>query len=193
MHSVSKLILMQCGRDDKAACGNMQLCTGLKACIEGTIHASIQLPPPMTPYTSQRTTSPLPPQPMTHPMTSHSLTPKFNHPSTPNSTQVDTKIPDNPEVHFLSAARNGFNELGCMNMLWEVWHQWPAGSRFTHNLYRRKCRLALNGPPGTKPVILLSCKGGMQRCVWGMILYRIGLMPLAESLQRSEPSILQPW
>ena len=29
--------------------------------------------------------------------------------------------------------------------------------------------------------------------MWGMILYGIGLMPLAEALRQSEPSVLQPW
>ena len=33
----------------------------------------------------------------------------------------------------------------------------------------------------------------MQGCVWGMILYGIGLLPLAEDLRRRDPSILQPW
>ena len=42
MHAVSKLVLMQCGLDNKEACGNTQLCAGLKAGIEGAIHASIQ-------------------------------------------------------------------------------------------------------------------------------------------------------
>ena len=33
----------------------------------------------------------------------------------------------------------------------------------------------------------------MQGCVWGMILYGIGLMPLAEALRPSDQSVLQPW
>ena len=33
----------------------------------------------------------------------------------------------------------------------------------------------------------------MQGCVWGMILYGIGLMPLAETLRCLDPSVLQPW
>ena len=33
----------------------------------------------------------------------------------------------------------------------------------------------------------------MQGCVWGMILHGIGLMPLAETLRRSDPTVLQPW
>ena len=33
----------------------------------------------------------------------------------------------------------------------------------------------------------------MQGCIWGMILYGLGLMPLAEHLWQSDSSILQPW
>ena len=33
----------------------------------------------------------------------------------------------------------------------------------------------------------------MQGCVWGMILYGIGLLPLAKDLRLHDPSILQPW
>ena len=75
----------------------------------------------------------------------------------------------------------------------KVRHRWPAGSRFAYNLYRHECRLILCGPPGTEPAILLSREGVMQGCMWGMILYGIGLMPLAEALRQSDPSVLQPW
>ena len=78
-------------------------------------------------------------------------------------------------------------------MLWEVRHRWPAGSQFSHNLYHHECRLILCGPPGTDPAILMSREGVMQGCMWGMILYGIGLMPLAEALRQSDPSVLQPW
>ena len=33
----------------------------------------------------------------------------------------------------------------------------------------------------------------MQGCVWGMILYGIGLLPLAEHLRQADASVLQPW
>ncbi len=112
---------------------------------------------------------------------------------TPDPTQTDTITPDDPEVHFLTDARNGFSELSQMALLWEVQHRWPTGSRFAYNLYRHECRLILCGPPGTKPAIRLSREGVMQGCVWGMILYELGIMSLAEHLQQSDSSILQPW
>ncbi|KAL7474032.1 hypothetical protein ACHAW6_000031 [Cyclotella cf. meneghiniana] len=80
-----------------------------------------------------------------------------------------------------------------MEMLWEVQHRWPAGLRFAHNLYRHECCLILRGPCGTTPAILLSQEGVMQGCMWDMIIYGIGLMPLAETLRRSDPTGLQPW
>ena len=39
----------------------------------------------------------------------------------------------------------------------------------------------------------MSREGVMQGCVWGMILYGLGLMPLAEHLRQSDSSILQTW
>ena len=192
MRAVSKLVLMQCGMDGKAACGNTQLCVGLEAGIEGAIHASMQCASNTMPFPEERT----------HPDTSTGDPPPQPEPPD-NETQIPTNTPNapagyphtlpDPDVHFLTDARNGFGKLSHMAMLWEVWHRWPAGSRFAHNLYRHECRLILRGTPGTAPAILLSREGVMQGCVWGMILYGIGLMPLAETLRRSDPTVLQPW
>ena len=195
MRAVSKLVLMQCGRDGKAACGNTQLCAGLEAGIEGAIHASIQrattddtlhFPEDDLPSAPENTDPP----DDTTPNDTETHTP---HGDTHTTTVAHPHAPEDPDVHFLSDARNGFNELSRMAMLWEVRHRWPAGSRFAYNLYRHECRLVLRGPPGTNPAILLSREGVMQGCVWGMILYGIGLMPLAERLRREDPTVLQPW
>ena len=35
-----------------------------------------------------------------------------------------------PSGTMLVDARNGFNELSCLEMLWNVQHRWPAGARF---------------------------------------------------------------
>ena len=40
IRAVAKLVLAKLGRDGKAACGSTQLCAGLKAGIEGAIHAA---------------------------------------------------------------------------------------------------------------------------------------------------------
>ncbi len=60
-------------------------------------------------------------------------------------------------------------------------------------MYQHECRMMLHGPTGSTPSIILSREGVMQGCIWGMILYGIDLLPLAEDLCRKDPSILQPW
>ena len=193
MHAISKLVLMQCGRDSKAACGNTQLCAGLEAGIEGAIHASIrcataidtlQFPEGDVPHESPTND---PPDNTTHPNTDTQLPEE----GTPDPTQKDIATSDDPEVHFLTDARNGFGKLSRMAMLWAARHQWPAGSCFAYNLYHHECCLLLRGPPGTEPAIIMSREGVMQGCVWGMILYGLGLMPLAEHLWQSNFST--PW
>ena len=81
---------------------------------------------------------------------------------TPYAAVAQPRTPPDPEVHFLTYARNGFGELSRIAMLWEVRHRWPTGSRFAHNLYHHKCCLILRGPPGTDPSILLSKEGVMK-------------------------------
>ena len=34
-------------------------------------------------------------------------------------------------------ARNGFNKLSLLVMLWTVWHRWPVGESSTFNLYKQ--------------------------------------------------------
>ncbi|KAL7474118.1 hypothetical protein ACHAW6_000112, partial [Cyclotella cf. meneghiniana] len=101
--------------------------------------------------------------------------------------------PEDPTVLLLADADNSFNNLSRYSMLWEIRHQWLAGSRFAFNLYRHECRLILHGTPGSTPALLLNREGIMQGCIWGMIIYGISLMPLAKHLFRLDPSVLQPW
>ncbi|KAL7474102.1 hypothetical protein ACHAW6_000094 [Cyclotella cf. meneghiniana] len=101
--------------------------------------------------------------------------------------------PTNPTVLTLADTDNGFQNLGHYALLWEVHHWWPGGARFAYNIYRHECWLMLRGPIGSTPSIILSCEGIMQGCIWGMILYGIGLLSLAEDLCHKDPSILQTW
>ena len=41
-----------------------------------------------------------------------------------------------PSGTMLVDARNGFNEMSRLSMLWTVRHSWPAGARFALNCYR---------------------------------------------------------
>ena len=103
---------MQCGRDGKAACGNTQLCTGLEAGIEGAIHASIRR---ANGVNTLQFPAEDPPQD----------TPTNDPPNenTPEPTQANNDTLVDPEVHFLTDARNGFGKLSGMAILWEVRHR----------------------------------------------------------------------
>ncbi len=196
MRAVSKLVLAQCGMDGKEACGNSQLCAGLEAGIEGAIHAATKKAAAEEDFVFQdwevvddswgeAASSALPPDP-TNDGQDAATTPA------PPPTEAPM-TPEDPTVLLLADADNGFNNLSRYAMLWEARHRWPSGSRFAYNLYRHECRLLLRGPPGTTPALLLSREGVMQGCVWGMILYGIGLLPLAEHLRQQDPTVLQPW
>ena len=86
-------------------------------------------------------------------------------------------------------ARNGFNELSRLAMLWTVRHRWPAGARFVFNCYKHWAQLLLR-QPGELPVTILSREGVNQGDPLSMVLYRITLIPLAEELQAADPGIL---
>ena len=92
---------------------------------------------------------------------------------------------------ILVDARNGFNELVYMELLWTVWHHWTVGARFmlihykhwAHNLFRHM---------GSPPVKILSQEGVNQGYPLSMVLYGITLVTLAEEIQASHPGLLNP-
>ena len=63
-----------------------------------------------------------------------------------------------PSVTTLVDARNGFNELSRLAMLWNVRHRWLAGARFVFNCYRYWAQLLLC-QTGEPPVTVLSREG----------------------------------
>ena len=89
-------------------------------------------------------------------------------------------------------ARNGFNELSRLAMLWTVRHRWPAGARFTFNCFKHWAQLLLR-QTGELPVTILSREGVTQGDPLSMVLYRITLAPLAEELQAADPGLLSPF
>ena len=42
---------------------------------------------------------------------------------------------------MLVDARNGFNEMIRLSIMWTVQHRWPAGARFVFNCYRHWVQL----------------------------------------------------
>ena len=89
-------------------------------------------------------------------------------------------------------ARNGFNKLSCLVMLWTVRHRWPTRVRFAFNTYRRWAQLLLRHPGGL-PVTILSIEGVIHGDPLSMVLYRITLVPLAEELRAADPGLLSPF
>ena len=66
-----------------------------------------------------------------------------------------------PSCTTIIDARNGFNELSRLEMLWTVRHRWPVGARFAFNFYNHWAQLLLR-QPGELPVIILIREGFAQ-------------------------------
>ena len=80
------------GEDVQLACGTDQLCSGLKAGIEGEIHSA---------------------------------------------TKFREKNSEEDQMGFLLVdAKNSFNELNRVRMLFETRMSWPRGARFLFNCYK---------------------------------------------------------
>ena len=60
-------------------------------------------------------------------------------------------------LEFLTqeSACNGLNKLSRLEMLWTMRHRWPAGARFAFNCYNHWAQLLLR-QPGELPVTILS-------------------------------------
>ena len=100
---------------------------------------------------------------------------------------------EDPFRFVLADADNGFNNLSCLNMLWEVRDCWAHGSRFASDMYRHDAQLIVRSPVGMEPQILVSKEGVTQGCPLGMILYGVSLLGLGDDLLESAPGVLQPW
>ena len=97
-----------------------------------------------------------------------------------------------PSGTTLVDARNGFNELSRLAMLWTVWHCWPAGARFAFNCYRHWEQLLLL-QPGESLVTILNREDVTQGDPLSMVFYWISLVPLAEELRAADPGLLFPF
>ena len=95
-------------------------------------------------------------------------------------------------VITLNDARNGFNELSRLAMLWTVQHRCPEGARFAFNCYKHWAQLLLR-QPGELPVRIQSREGFTQGDPLSMVFYRITLVPLAEQLRAADPGLLSPF
>ena len=93
---------------------------------------------------------------------------------------------------LLVDAKNGFNMLSRMGMLWMVRHRAGKLSRFAFNCYRHEIRL-LCRRPGEEALRLLSKEGVTQGDPLTMALYGVALLSLAELLREDFPLVMQPW
>ena len=174
---MAKCLLKVTGHRATQSCGNFNLCAGLKAGIEGAVHVvreswDSQQPPP------GEAAAPLaaaPPDP-----------PGMEDGTAPAAAGAD------PHGTLLVDARNGFNELGRKSMFWTVRHLWPTGSRFSFNCYRHAAQLVVRRKDAPCS-LLYSREGVTQGDPLSMILYGLALVPLAESLRKAEPTVIQPW
>ena len=89
-------------------------------------------------------------------------------------------------------ARNGFNQLSRLAMLWTVRYHWPVGARFSFNCYRHWEQLILR-QPREPPVTILSREGVTQVDPLSMVLYGIILVPLSEELRAADLVVLSPF
>jgi hypothetical protein len=176
---LAKLVLAVAGDQATTACGSLNLCAGLAAGIEGAVHA-----------VSQRWDAAAGRQ--------ADLVASAEDASAGPATQplaMEADPPEEapqPEALLLVEARNGFNELSRLSMLWTVRHRWAAGARFAFNSYRHAATLVLRRR-GQDCVKILSQEGVTQGDPLSMVLYGVALLPLAENLLAAEPTLLQPW
>jgi hypothetical protein len=177
---IAKCAIAVVGHQATSACGNLNLCAGLPAGIEGAVHAVREA------WTAPR--ADLPPPPMGAPRP-----PAMDEDDTaPLHTQPPTAPTRDPTAALLVDASNGFNELGRKGALWTVRHLWTGGSRLAFNCYRHAAQLILR-KRGSPCEVLLSQEGVTQGDPLSMIIYGVALAPLSKNLRESVPSVMQPW
>ena len=88
-------------------------------------------------------------------------------------------------------ARNGFNKLSHLEMLWMVRHFWLSGMIFSLNCYCHEA-LAVVHRPAALCNIMTSREGVTQVDPLSMILYGLALLLLDEFMRAAYPGVPQP-
>ena len=197
MRLISDVVHEKCKNTATIQCGNINLCAGLPAGIEGSLHAVRKIWPHSAGWTHDDGVEVL-----------HNID-EEDHPelagtsTAANDTGIDPGVSEDdeldryePNTGFGAGLYDAANAFGSMNrylMLWEVAHRWNKASRFAFNRYRHHGLVFVRDNPG-KPAIVLHLKEGVsQGCVFSMDLYAVGLLPLAEGMRAEIPEALQPW
>jgi hypothetical protein len=179
---IAKCVLEVAGGQATTAAGNLNLCAGLPAGIEGAVHALRKAATqPRRPHLPERRPDP-----------ARGREPEGELHTQPEPEPMGEEEPDDPDGTLLVDAMNGFNELGRRAMLWTVRHRWAAGSRFAFNCYRHSAQLILRRP-GRSGYTLLSAEGVTQGDPLSMVLYGLALVPLADTLRQEHPAVIQAW
>jgi len=181
---MAKCVLAAAGQRAAAACGNLNLCAGLPAGIEGAVHA-------MATEWENATVEPVEAANLWALSTQLPDEVGTDDDSAPMEPE-DPEDPDDVHITLMVDAKNGFNELGCKAMLWTVRHRWAAGARFAFNCYRHSAILIVRRK-GRACYVILSEEGVTQGDPLSMVLYGLALLPLAEALRTAVPSVVQPW
>jgi hypothetical protein len=179
----AKCVLEVAGDRATMAAGNLNLCAGLPAGIEGAVHAvRAAMADPSPPAAAAAAAAAV--ELLTQPQAETVMDDE-------SSDDAEGEEED-PAAALLVDATNGFNELGRRAMLFTVRHRWAPGARFAFNCYRHSAMLILRrkGRPG---YTLLSEEGVTQGDPLSMLLYGLALVPLAETLRAAFPDVLQAW
>ena len=208
---MAKCVLHTVGGRATNACGNYNLCVGLKAGIEGGVHV-IREAMKEAEYAVERAAHA---NRAPSPVDSDDSVDEEDVRTDRNGRRVrweddddnglsggeeeattypgmQTYDPENPHGTLCIDARNGFNELNRKAMLWTVRHLWAAGARFAFNCYRHSAQLVVQHED-RQCTILQSREGVTQGDPLSMVLYGLAMVPLAKYLREAVPTVIQPW
>ena len=93
---------------------------------------------------------------------------------------------------YIVDAKNAFNKINRVGMLWTVRHLWPSGDCFVFNCYHHWSSIVLQNGNGTESIIH-SREGATQGDPIAMIAYGIGIIPPIKMIKREIPDVTQPW
>ena len=204
MRVIASVILQEVRPQATTACGNVQLCAGTRAGIEGNLHAVRAIWPESAGWKIDgdgipQQTEHLNTQPEDDfPADPHAGTSKAaNDPTFDGGADPDTsRSRYEEEVGYGQAcfdAENAFGMAVRILLIWNVGHRWTKAARFIFNRYCHWCTCILRDKPGHKKHVIYSKEGTLQGDCFGGVIYGTGMLPLGEGMRAAIPQTLQPW
>jgi hypothetical protein len=182
-----------------SACGNTQLCTSLRSGIEANLHAVWAIWPQLAGWTKDKAAEEEEDGNLSSNATlrnrvcAEGVLPPGINPSAAEEAKFSHYEPGTGFGSALFDACNGFNEINCYLMLWNVAHRWNRASQFAFNQYRHWVQCLVRSEPGEPSLVIHSKEGITQGDSLVMSLYGVALMPLASKMHKEIPEALQPW